>query len=60
MDLRAQKDRIDAEISAYPRPITACDAQFNALLAERARLAEALEREKAQSSSTATPLEKAT
>jgi chorismate mutase len=60
MDLRAQKDRIDAQIAAYPRPITGCDAQFNALLAERARLAEALERMKAQSSSTATPPEKAT
>jgi chorismate mutase len=60
MDLRAQKAKVEAEIAAYPRPITGCDAQFNALLAERARLAEALEREKSQSSSTETPFQKAT
>ena len=58
MDLRAQKDKIEAEIAAYPRPIAGCDAQFNALLEERARLAKALE--EAQSSSTSTPFQKAT
>ena len=30
-----------AEIAAYPTPIAGCDAQFNHLLAERRRLAEA-------------------
>lgn len=29
---------IDAEIRAYPPPIPACDAQFNHLMAQRARL----------------------
>jgi hypothetical protein len=32
---------LDAEISAYPTPISGCDAQFNHLLAERQRLARA-------------------
>lgn len=30
------------EIAAYPAPISGCDAQFNHLLAERARVADAL------------------
>ena len=58
MDLREQKAKIEAEIAAYPRPIAGCDAQFNALLEERARLASELER--LQSSSTSTPFQKAT
>jgi chorismate mutase len=58
MDLSAQKQKIEAEIAAYPRPITGCDAQFNALLEERARLAKALQ--ELQSCSTETPLQKAT
>jgi chorismate mutase len=58
MDLREQKAKIDAEIAAYPRPITGCDAQFNALLEERARLAKELEQ--LQSSSSSTPRQKAT
>lgn len=29
---------LNAEIGAYPGPITGCDAQFNYLLEERARL----------------------
>lgn len=30
------------EISAYPTPISGCDSQFNHLLSERARVANAL------------------
>ena len=30
--------RLHEEISGYPRPITACDAQFNYLLEKRTRL----------------------
>jgi hypothetical protein len=41
----AAMDELDsvlrAEISAYPTPISGCDAQFNHLLAERQRLADA-------------------
>lgn len=58
MDLREEKAKIEAEIAAYPRPIAGCDAQFNALLEERARLAEVLEQ--LQPSSTSTPFQKAT
>jgi hypothetical protein len=58
MDARERKAALDAEIAAYPRPIAGCDAQFNALLEERARLARELE--EAQSSATSTPLQKAT
>ena len=57
MDPRERKAALDAEIAAYPRPIAGCDAQFNALLEERARLARELE---AAHSTTATPLQKAT
>lgn len=48
--LRAEAERVlartrralDDEISRYPTPISGCDAQFNHLLAERARLARAM------------------
>jgi hypothetical protein len=33
--LERAKRAIDAEIRAYPRPISGCDAQFNHLLAQR-------------------------
>lgn len=33
---------LDAEIRAYPTPISGCDAQFNHLLAERRRVRAAL------------------
>jgi hypothetical protein len=36
--LQAKKSQIAAEILAYPPPIPACDAQFNFLLEERARV----------------------
>ena len=40
MDARAE---LDAEIHAYPTPISGCDAQYNHLLAERRRIHAALE-----------------
>lgn len=40
--LEAQRLRIHAEITAYPMPIPACDAHFNHLLEQRARICEAL------------------
>ncbi len=35
------QEAVAAEISAYPAPIPACDAQYNHLLERRAALAEA-------------------
>jgi len=40
--LRSARHQLDSDISAYPAPISGCDAQFNHLLAERRRLARAL------------------
>ena len=40
--LRQAKDQVNAEIRAYPTPISGCDAQFNHLLAERSRIGAAL------------------
>jgi hypothetical protein len=34
---------LDAEIRAYPTPISGCDAQYNHLLAERRRVRRALD-----------------
>ncbi len=34
---------LDAEMHAYPTPISGCDAQYNHLLAERRRIRRALE-----------------
>ncbi|MBT6095116.1 MAG: hypothetical protein HOH04_09545 [Rhodospirillaceae bacterium] len=39
--LTAQKF-LNAEIRAYPAPISGCDAQFNHLLGERQRICQAL------------------
>lgn len=36
--LEQEKRRINEEINNYPAPIPACDAQFNYLLEERARI----------------------
>ena len=36
--LEAERRAVYAEIKSYPRPIPACDVQFNTLLADRARL----------------------
>jgi hypothetical protein len=40
--LRA-KDALSEEISAYPTPISGCDAQFNHLLSERIKISQALD-----------------
>ncbi|MFZ5964279.1 hypothetical protein ACOXXX_15135 [Thalassococcus sp. BH17M4-6] len=40
--LQTAQQAIAAEISAYPTPISGCDAQFNHLLSERARIGAAL------------------
>ena len=40
--LRSEKAQIRREISAYPPPIPACDAQFNYLLEQRNRVAQEL------------------
>jgi hypothetical protein len=42
--LRKRKELIDAEIRNYPTPIPRCDAQFDHLLEERARLIRELHR----------------
>ena len=41
-ELSAAGRRLNAEISAYPTPISGCDAQFNHLLATRRKVATAL------------------
>lgn len=41
-ELATAQRLLAAEISAYPTPISGCDAQFNHLLAERTRIADAL------------------
>ena len=41
-ELSAAQRLLSAEIRDYPTPISGCDAQFNHLLAERARISGAL------------------
>ena len=58
--LEARKQPVDAEIRAYPSPIAGCDAQFNYLLEERAKLSRALVRLDAlarETASNVTPAE---
>jgi hypothetical protein len=43
-DLRRGKHLIDEEIRSYPTPIPRCDAQFNHLYEQQARLARELDR----------------
>ncbi len=42
--LERHKDRICEEIRNYPKPIPACDLQFNALLEDRASVGRSLRR----------------
>lgn len=42
--LEAERLRLQREITAYPAPIPACDAYFNSLLEQRARICDALAR----------------
>lgn len=41
--LESERERVIEQIRSYPTPIPACDEQFNWLLAERTRVARALE-----------------
>ena len=43
-ELEKERRRVQAEISRYPMPITACDVYFNGLLEQRARVCEELAR----------------
>jgi chorismate mutase len=45
--LESERRRVNEDIRKYPTPIPACDAQFNYLLEERAKIAEELDRLKA-------------
>jgi hypothetical protein len=42
--LENERERLYEEIKDYPRPIPACDAQFNYLLEERSSIADELDR----------------
>jgi hypothetical protein len=42
--LEAERLRVQREITAYPGPIPACDAYFNHLLEQRARVCDELAR----------------
>ena len=46
--LEARRAELDAEIRAYPTPIPRCDAQFNHLMEERARIVKEIEEMKAR------------
>ena len=41
-ELQMARKLVNAEIRAYPSPISGCDAQFNHLLGERQKIAKAL------------------
>jgi hypothetical protein len=41
--LEAQRKRLDDEIRHYPTPIPRCDAQFNHLFDQRARIVAAID-----------------
>lgn len=52
--LESERERVYAEIRAYPTPIPRCDAQFNHLIEQRERLFQELARlEAARSSAVA-------
>jgi hypothetical protein len=42
--LEARRDRICAELAAYPRPVPACDVHYNRLLEERTAVCGDLDR----------------
>jgi hypothetical protein len=42
-ELESEKRRINEEIRNYPTPIAGCDAQFNSLLEEQAKIVEKLD-----------------
>lgn len=41
--LQVARKHVLREISAYPAPISGCDAQFNQLLSDRTRIANAIQ-----------------
>jgi len=43
-ELETEKRRINEEIRNYPTPIAGCDAQFNSLLEEQAKIVQELDR----------------
>ena len=43
-ELEGERRRINDEIRNYPTPIAGCDAQFNFLLEEQARIVDELDR----------------
>jgi hypothetical protein len=43
-ELENEKRRINEEIRNYPTPIAGCDAQFNFLVEEQARIVKELDR----------------
>ena len=51
--LESERERVHAEIRAYPTPIPRCDAQFNHLIEQRDRLFQELSRLDAARSSAA-------
>ena len=53
--LETRRDALNEEISAYPAPIPGCDAQFNHLLEERARINQELRRLKGEMGRTSGP-----
>ena len=42
--IEAERNRVALDMSDYPTPVPACDVDFNALIDERIRLADALVR----------------
>jgi hypothetical protein len=42
-ELHAAHPLLNAEVAAYPTPISGCDVQFNRLLSDRTRIANALQ-----------------
>jgi hypothetical protein len=46
--LEARRAELDGEIRAYPTPIPRCDAQFNHLMEERARVVQQIDEMKSR------------
>lgn len=40
--LHAARDALNADIAAYPTPVSGCDVQFNRLLSDRTRILHAI------------------
>lgn len=55
--LEQERERINREIKSTPPPIPACDAQFNHLLEQRARICEELDRMRQAANESIAPRE---